>query len=126
MIGRRKLMLSAALLALSTISSHASPCSHEIDRMQARIDARLEAKARVGLVAPESSGALLHHQPNPGSIAVAECRLGELPPQTAEAIEQAMGRAREAHRAGDLSTCARALADVQALIGPSPSSESPE
>jgi len=60
------------------------------------------------------------------SIPVAECRLGELPPQTAEAIEQAMGRAREAHRAGDLSTCARALADVQALIGPSPSSESPE
>ena len=118
MITRRKLVLSAALFAMSTVGGRAGPCSHEIDRMQAQVDARLEAKARVGPVAPESSGALLHHQPTPGSIAAAESRLGELPPQTAEAIEQAMGRAREADRAADLSTCARALAEVQALISP--------
>jgi len=118
MIARWKLVLSAALFAMWTVGGHAGPCSHEIDRMQAQIDARLEAKARVGPVAPETSGALLHHQPTPGSIAAAESRIGELPPQTAEAIEQAMGRARGADRAGDLSTCARALADAQALIGP--------
>jgi len=118
MIGRRKLMLSAALLALSTIGSHATPCSHEIDRMQAQVNARLEAKAGGGPVAPESSGALLHHQSTPGSIATAESRLGELPPQTAEAVGQAMGRARQADRAGDLSACQQALSDVQAAIGP--------
>jgi predicted lipid-binding transport protein (Tim44 family) len=117
MIGRRKLMLSTALLALSTIGGHAGPCSHEIDRIQAQVNARLEAKAAGGPVAPESSGALLHHQP-PGSIATAESRLGELPPQTAEAIGQAMGRARQADRAGDLSACQQALSDVQAAIGP--------
>ena len=113
----RKLVLSAGLFAMST-AGHAGPCSHEIDRLQTLVNARLEAKARVGPVAPESSGALLHHQPTPGSIAAAEGRLGELPPQTAEAIEQAMARARQADRAGDLSACGRALAEVQAAIGP--------
>ena len=118
MIARRKLTLSAALLTLSTIGGHAGPCSHEIDRMQAQVNARLQAKAGSGPVAPESAGALLHHQPTPGSIATAETRLGELPPQTAEAIEQAMGRARQADRAGDLSSCQQALSDVQAAIAP--------
>ena len=118
MIARRKLTLSAALLTLSTIGGHAGPCSHEIDGVQAQVNARLEAKAGGGPVGPESSRALLHRQPTPGSIATAETRLGELPPQTAEAIEQAMGRARQADRAGDLSTCQQALSDVQAAIGP--------
>src|SRR4051794_15434180 len=52
-------ILSAGALVVSTIGSHAGPCSDEIARMQARIDAKLKAKAAAGPMAPESSGALL-------------------------------------------------------------------
>lgn len=68
----RLLMLSAAALAASMGAGYAGPCSHEIDRMQARVDTKVEAAARAGPSAPESSGALLHRQPTPGSIAAAE------------------------------------------------------
>jgi hypothetical protein len=112
------LMLSAAGLALSTLPGHAGPCSQEIDRVQARVDAKLESAARAGPSAPESSGALLHRQPTPGSIAAAEGRLGEISSATLAAVAAAMARAREADGAGDQSACEQALADVQRAIGP--------
>src|SRR5712691_7299078 len=114
----RILALSAAALALSTLPSHAGPCSQKIDRMQARVDAKLEAVARKGPSAPESSEARLHRQPTPGSIAAAESKLGEMSSRTVEAIKTAMARARDADRAGDKSACERALADVQRAIVP--------
>jgi hypothetical protein len=115
---RRLLVLSAVALAASRSASYAGPCSQAIDRMQARVDAKLEAVAGGGPTAAESSGALLHRQPTPGSIAAAEGRLGELSPATAAAVAAAMARAREADRAGDQSACEQALADVQRAIGP--------
>jgi hypothetical protein len=66
---RQLLVLSAAALAASPIAVYAGPCLTEIDHIQARIDARVEAVARIVLLAPESSDALLHGQPKPGSIA---------------------------------------------------------
>ena len=114
----RLLMLSAAALAASTITAYAGPCSPEIDRMQARIDARLEAVARTGPTATEGSAALLHRQPTPGSIAAAESRLGEISPETVAAVRVAMVRAREADGTGDKAACDRALAEVQRAIGP--------
>jgi hypothetical protein len=75
---------------------YAAPCSQEIERVQARIDAKLEAAARIGALAPESSAALLHRQPTPGSIAAAENRLGEVSSATVAAVAAAMARAREA------------------------------
>ena len=115
---RRLLMLSAAALAASMSAGYAGPCSHEIDHLQARIDARLEQAARTGPVAPESREALLHHQPTPGSIAAAESRLGEVSSRTVDIVAGAMARAREADRAGDRSACERALADAQSVLGP--------
>lgn len=115
---RRLLVLSAATLVASTTAVYAGPCSHEIDRVQARVDAKLEAAARTGPSAPESSAALLHRQPTPGSIAAAEGRLGDASPAAGAAVEAAMARAREADRAGDQSACEQALADVQRAIGP--------
>jgi hypothetical protein len=112
------LVLSAAALAASTIAGYAGPCSPEIDRMQARVDAKLEAAAGAAPSAPESSGALLHHQPTPASIAAAESRLGEISPRTVSAVRAAMARARKADRAGDKVACERALAQVQRRIGP--------
>jgi hypothetical protein len=97
---------------------YAGPCSAEIDRMQARIDAKLEAKAAAGPIWRESAEATMNRQPTPGSIAAAEARLGELSPQTVEIVKAAMARAREADRAGNQGACEQALAEVQRAIDP--------
>jgi hypothetical protein len=115
---QRLLVVSAAALAAAMSASYAGPCSHEIDRVQAQLDARLEAKADAGPSARESTAATTHRQPTPGSIAAAEERLGEVSPQKLEAVAAAMARAREADRAGDKSACEQALADVQRALGP--------
>ena len=114
----RILALSAVAFITSTIASHAGPCSQDIDRMQARVDARLAAKATTGQSAPESSAALMHRQPTPGSIAAAEDQIGDMSRRAVQVIMAAMARAREADQAGDLASCRQALADVQAAIGP--------
>ena len=115
---RRLLVLSAAALATSTIAGYAGPCSNEIDRMQARINARVEAAAQSGPSAPETSGALLHRQPTPGSIAAAESKLGDVSSRKVEVVEAAMARARRADLADDKNGCDQALADVRQAIGP--------
>jgi hypothetical protein len=73
----RLLGLSVILLIASTIAGYAGPCSPEIAAIQVRLDAKLKAAAAAGPTAPESSSALRHHQPTPGSIAAVERRLGE-------------------------------------------------
>jgi hypothetical protein len=114
----RAAVVGAATLALSTLPGTAGPCLQEIERTQAQFDATLRARAVAGRTAPESSGALLHHQPTPGSIAAAEARLGEISAETVAAVAAAMARAREADRAGDASACEQALADARRSIGP--------
>ena len=96
---QRFLVACAAALAASMSASYAGPCSHEIDRVQAEIDAKLEAKAAAGPSARESTAATMHRQPTPGSIATAETRLGDVSPQKVEAVAAAMARAREADHA---------------------------
>jgi hypothetical protein len=109
--------MSAGALLASMTAVYAAPCSQEIE-VQAHIDAKLEAAARIGALAPESAAALLHRQPTPGSIAAAENRLGEVSSATVAAVAAAMARAREAEGAGDATACEQALADVQRAIGP--------
>ena len=114
---QRLLVACAAALAASMPAAYAGPCTHEIGRVQAVIDARLEAKAAAGPAARESTAATMNRQPTPGSIAAAEARLGEVSPQTIEAVGAAMAHARAADRADDKIACERALADVQRVIG---------
>jgi len=115
---RPMLALSAAALAASISASYAGPCSHDIDLMQARVDARLQAVAAAGPAARESTAATTHRQPTPESIAAAESRLGDISPSTIEAIRAAMARARDADGAGDKAACVQALSDVERAIGP--------
>jgi len=114
-------MLSAGVVAASTIGSQAGPCSAEIYSMEARVDARLQAKAADGPTLPESGEALLHRQPTPGSIAAAESRLGTASPQMIDAIMRGLARAHvarahEADRTGDLNACRRALSEMESLL----------
>jgi hypothetical protein len=115
---QRLLAACAVILAASSSASYAGPCSHEIDRVQREIDAKLEAKAAAGPSARESTAATTHRQPTPGSIAAAETRLGEVSPQRMEAVVATMARAREVDGAGDKSACEQALADVRRALGP--------
>jgi hypothetical protein len=118
-MGSPQLMIWGILaLAASTVDSQAGPCSTEIDRMQVRIDAKLEAKAGAGATARESPGALVDRQPTPGSIAAAEEKLGEVSAQTIRVVTQAMARARAADRAGNKKACEQALTQVDLAIGP--------
>jgi hypothetical protein len=111
-------LVIAAMLVASTSAAYAGPCAQEIDRMQARFDAKLEAAARKGPTARETTAATDHRQPTPDSIAAAEARIGDISPRTVEVIEAGMARARKADLAGDRGACEQALADVGRAIGP--------
>jgi hypothetical protein len=92
------------------------PLCPEIAAMEARLNANLAAIARSGPTAPESAGALEHHQPTPGSIAAAERKLGEIPPEANQVITEAMAKAQEADQAGDKAACEQALEEVERTI----------
>jgi type 1 fimbria pilin len=110
------LVCIAIVLAASTSATFANPCSQEIDRVQATIDAKLEAQAAAGRPARESTAATMHRQPTPGSIAAAEVNLGDISAEKIQAVETLMMRAREADRANDSSACEQALAEVQRVL----------
>lgn len=109
--------LSAFALVLSLSPSHAGPCTKQLDRMQARIDAKVEAIAAVGPFMRQGTFAGMDDQPTPRSIAAAEATRGEISWQTMDTVRQAMARARAADAAGDGRACRTALADVQRVIG---------
>jgi hypothetical protein len=113
---RSQVACVAIVLATSISASFASPCSQEIDRVQAKFDAILEAQAGAGPSARESAAATMHRQPTPGSIATAESKLGEVSPEKVQAVEALLTRAREADRVGDQSACEQALAEVRRVL----------
>jgi hypothetical protein len=55
----------AVVLVTSITASLAGPCSPQIDQVQAKIDAKLEAIAAAGRPARESIAATMHRQPMP-------------------------------------------------------------
>lgn len=108
------LLVSAAAMVLAILPSRAGPCTSEIARMQAEVDAKIEAIAAAGPTAKESVAATRHDQPTPGSLADAEQKLGEGSGMV-DAVA-ALKRAREADNANDKSACDEALAEVRRLL----------
>ena len=113
---QRPLTVCVVALTASISASFASPCSQNIDRVQATIDAKLEAQAAAGRSAREGTAATMHRQPTPGSIAAAEVNLGDISPEKMQAVETLMTRALEADRANDPSACEQALAEVERVL----------
>jgi hypothetical protein len=114
----KRLPVACVAVFVASISpSYAGPCSHEIDRVQAEIDAKLETLAAAGPSARESTAATMNRQPTPGSIAAAEARLGDVSARKVEALKAAMAEARAADNAGAQDTCDKALADVHRTLG---------
>ena len=114
----RTMVLCAFALAASMSTSYAGPCSQGIDRMRAKIDAKLGALAGAGPSAKETTAATMHRQPTPRSIGAAEKGVGDISSQKVEAVTAAMSRARAADGAGDQKACEQALADAQRALGP--------
>jgi 3-methyladenine DNA glycosylase/8-oxoguanine DNA glycosylase len=74
----------AVVLVTSITASLAGPCSQQIDQVQAKIDAKLEAIAAAGRSARESVAATMHRQPTLESIAAAEANLGDASPESVQ------------------------------------------
>jgi len=109
-------LLACAMFAASISAGSAGPCSQEIARLQAAIDAKLAAAGAAGPSARESTAATMHRQPTPQSIATAESELGDISPEQVMAAAALMARAREADSAGDASACNQALTDAQRAL----------
>ncbi len=110
-IGR---VVLAAAFAMAAPCAHAGPCAAAIDRLQAQVDAKIDAIAGGGLAAAETRAARLHYQPTPASIAAAEQRLRES--EGTKRALAALARARKADEAGRAEACAKALAQARAAI----------
>jgi GTP cyclohydrolase FolE2 len=109
----QSLIPCATALVVSMSISYAGPCSQEIARLRADIDAKQRANAAAGSTAPQSTEATTHRQPTQWSIGAAESRLSEVPPEKLGAVLFALERASEADRAGDQTACGEALADAR-------------
>ena len=106
-------MISRAVLVAGFAGpSPAGPCTVEIDRVQAQLDAKIDAEAGTGRSARESGRALRHEEPTPDSVLKAEESLGEGSASGAAMV--ALARARVADRAGDGRACEEALAKAVA------------
>jgi hypothetical protein len=110
----RSILMVMAMTALAPTSAHAGPCSAEIDRLQAAVDARIDITAGTGRIGRESAAATEHHQPTPGSIAGAEENLGEGPAY--DQVLAALAKARDADQAGDAASCERALEPARSAL----------
>jgi len=109
----RLVICGAAAFGVFASAAQARPCSKDIDRMQARIDARLEANATAGPFAPQSIAAGMSVQPTPLSIERAEERLDEISGNKVDMVRNSMAKARAANAEGNERACERALAEVR-------------
>jgi len=114
---QRSLITFAAVFAASTSACYAGPCSQDIARLAAAMNAKLAAAAAAGPSSPESGEARMHRQPTPRSIATAESELGGFSLEQGKAFAAAMARAREADSASDESACKQAVADAERVLG---------
>ena len=112
----QRLVIIIAAASASMTSVYAGPCTDEIGGMQAKINAKVQTTAAAGPPAPPSAMVGMSAQPTPRSMATVEERMGEISPQTVQAIEQAMARARAADGAGDKAACEQALAEAEHIL----------
>jgi hypothetical protein len=81
---------AAAALAASISARYGGPCWDDLSAVQAKIDAMLEAKAADGPPATAEAMAETSPQPTPRSLETVEERMGEISPQTVNALRQGM------------------------------------
>jgi hypothetical protein len=106
-------VLAGTALLASVAAALAGPCTKQIADLEQQIR-QLQANSSLsGAGQPSASqtvGAQLHHQPTPGSVENAQSKA------KTDAIA-ALGRARNADKAGDAAACATALDEAKRLYG---------
>ena len=111
---------SAVALCVTLPEAYAGSCSNDIDRMQARIDARVEAIAAAGPFVPPGVSAGTGVQPTPFGMATVEEKMGEVSRNKVDAVRDAMARAHAANAgantAANYRACEKALADVRRIM----------
>ena len=118
----RHAVLSAAalsFLALPIVLSQpalAGPCTTEIHDLQVEVNAKLDAIASNGKGAVQSTGAMLHRQPTPDSLAAAEAKVGDISEADVARMRKFMAAAKEADEKGDAANCHKALADARSAM----------
>src|SRR5277367_2556036 len=112
----RSIQLSAVAFSLTIGPCLAGPCAKEISETQAAFDTKLAAAAASGPSAPESTLATLHHQPTPSTVARAEAQLGDISPENARIVTDALDRAHAADERGDVQACRQDLAEAKEAL----------
>jgi hypothetical protein len=100
----------ATALALSTLSSQAGPCTHDIELLSNRLRVVEQTP-----FAPESRAATMHRQPTAQSVTAAEANARGL--FDTKAASAALKRASEADKANDSAGCARAIDEARQALG---------
>jgi hypothetical protein len=105
-------------------AANASPCGEKIAALQQRYD-KLQSAGVVspdpavsGATAPETTGALLHHQPTAASVAGAENSADSRAATKAAKFQVDIEQARAAEDSGDFQGCESAAADAEKALTP--------
>lgn len=108
------ILLSLIPLVVACVPAQAGPCAADIDKVQALVDAKIDAIAGAGQTGVESTYATMNRQPTPASIARAEQLLDE-GASTRRALA-ALALARVADGKGNKSECEAELNDARAAL----------
>ena len=116
MIVRATAAVAGMAFILGAVSAQAGPCTDRIYQTGVDVAKLLNSAAAQGRTQPQSTFATMHRQPTPGSIASAEQEAGDLTPEEAQAVTEAMDEARHADDEGDRAACEKALSDVDRIL----------
>ena len=109
------LPLAAALVLAATPAAFAASCAEQLVPTQAALDSYINALAAKGPTAPESSGALLSHDPTPEGLAQTEAAIGD--GTRPLVVQEALDKARAALATGDEARCLDYLAKARSTLG---------
>jgi len=112
MTSTAKCRIAICILLCAASPAHAGTCQPSIARVQAQLDTAIEKNAGSHGWEPESLEATRSHQPTPRSLAAVEDRYGA---DFTGALD-ALDRARDADRIGDIAACKRELARAHAVL----------
>jgi hypothetical protein len=103
-------LILAALLGMIPAFAHAGPCSNDIAQLEQTVR-QSAGNPNAGLMAPQSVGAQLNHQPTPSSIQQAKDSVHAK-------FSASIARAKKLDSQGDRNGCMRALAAAKRIYIP--------
>jgi len=110
----KTLFLAAFASALVAAPAAASPCGERIASLEKR--AGTSASPSLQGTAPETTGAMLHHQPTAGAVAGAQ-RSADSPEATRKAkFEVFIEQARAANNSGDARECEASASEAEKAL----------